>query len=300
MVNFQEFLETKKDYFLSRASGWSDNTIDVRDILKELKEIDEDLELDGGELDLSLYPNVFSVRIDGSYLRMPLTKIKLGDWPNLSVLEIQNNQLTSIDFLKDLSSHPEKLVFLNVGYNNINSDLEPLKPFVNLNYCFLGSYLNSEEWISSLDEERGRKFLEKRKDGKTYNQFYGSLEPIKNYTQLEKLCIAGTNIDSGLEYLPLSLVKENKKKVGEYVNVALGYQFNGIEEYLAAHNIIDCQPSKDSDKCKTIYEDLKKFGFVIEAWQLAHPEKMLLARPELFTDFYTKDKWQKALEQNKN
>ncbi|CAG8495624.1 5204_t:CDS:2 [Gigaspora margarita] len=38
-----------------------------------------------------------------------------------------------------------------------------------------------------------------------YNSFHGSLEPLKNLTKLNSITIAGTNIDSGLEYLPVSV-----------------------------------------------------------------------------------------------
>jgi len=37
------------------------------------------------------------------------------------------------------------------------------------------------------------------------NKFFGSLEPLKNLTKLKKLDISGTDIDSGLEYLPENL-----------------------------------------------------------------------------------------------
>jgi ankyrin repeat protein len=51
------------------------------------------------------------------------------------------------------------------------------------------------------------------------NKFIGSLEPLKNMTNLRKLDILGTDINIGLEYLPTSLekscylaIKESLKK----------------------------------------------------------------------------------------
>jgi len=46
-------------------------------------------------------------------------------------------------------------------------------------------------------------------DPNLYNHFSGSLEPLKNLTQLRLLDIGNTDIDSGLEYLPTSLESFN-------------------------------------------------------------------------------------------
>ncbi|CAH1755891.1 1405_t:CDS:2 [Entrophospora sp. SA101] len=40
-----------------------------------------------------------------------------------------------------------------------------------------------------------------------HNKFYGSFESYKDLTELRSICIEATDIDSGLEYLPISLVK---------------------------------------------------------------------------------------------
>jgi Leucine-rich repeat (LRR) protein len=48
------------------------------------------------------------------------------------------------------------------------------------------------------------------------NNFYGSLEPLKNLSEIQELDIRDTDIDSGLEYLPESVEKfycsANQKK----------------------------------------------------------------------------------------
>jgi len=52
--------------------------------------------VDGGELDLSDYPNLEEVYIWGKHLKTPLTKLRLGNHPNLTTLVCPHNQLTSL------------------------------------------------------------------------------------------------------------------------------------------------------------------------------------------------------------
>jgi hypothetical protein len=107
----------------------------------------------------------------------------------LTSLQLLGNKFTSIDFLTTLPQ-PDKLKKLEVPNNQIQlTALDFLKPFVNLKSVSLGT---------TIKEER--------------NLFSGSLKPLQNLTKLETLCIAGTDVDSGLEYLPPSLVKSVKKK----------------------------------------------------------------------------------------
>ena len=61
------------------------------------------------------------------------------------------------------------------------------------------------------------------------------------------------------------------------------------------NNLIDCQPLRPDAKVKKIQDQLRPFNYDIESWQLAHPEKMLIARPELFTEPESGDKWIVAL-----
>jgi hypothetical protein len=69
--------------------------------------------------------------------------------------------------------------------NNISEqDLSCFSRFINLNTLLIG---NSDE--------------SKIKQG-IYNRFTGSLEFLKDLTELKRLDIRNTDIDSGLEYLP--------------------------------------------------------------------------------------------------
>jgi len=63
------------------------------------------------------------------------------------------------------------------------SDLTFFSKFINLEVLGLGN--NNQE----------------KTNQNVYNHFYGSLEPLKNLTKLEKLDIDNTDLDSGLEYL---------------------------------------------------------------------------------------------------
>ncbi|CAJ0760362.1 4529_t:CDS:10 [Entrophospora sp. SA101] len=108
-----------------------------------------------------------------------LTNIVLNNCLNITKLVGNKNNLTNLNFLKDLSA--EKLAMLNISSNKIDSsNLNPFRDFVNLKHLGL-------EGI--------------------YNHFTGSLEPLKNLTQLEELDLAGTDIDIG----------EELKKYGEAI-----------------------------------------------------------------------------------
>ncbi|CAI2195085.1 2771_t:CDS:2 [Funneliformis geosporum] len=165
--------------------------------------------LEGGELDLREFKNVEKVNFYGLCLKTPLTKLNIEGLVNLTYLECpynnlnsldisQNvnlielicfdNNLTSIDFLNQLP-HPEKVLSLGISNNNIKpTNLEFLRPFVNLNRTLTLGNDMSERYNNNI-----------------YNRFYGSLEPLKNMTKLPGLCIDGTDVEEGLEYLPDSI-----------------------------------------------------------------------------------------------
>ena len=86
---------------------------------------------------------------------------------------------------------------------------------------------------------------------------------------LKNICIETTDVDDGLEFLPLEI-----KRLVE----------------------MDCRPNNTNANCKVIQDQLRPFNYDIEAWQLANPEKMLISRPELFTNPDSKDKWIEALD----
>src|SRR3954447_12465442 len=150
------------------------------------------------DLDLREYANLEKIDLEYSNL----TSINLSKCKNLRVLLLGVNNLTSIDFLNTLPN-PEKLERLEIYDNNIQpTTLDFLRPFVNLIDCKLGEN-------KSKDEE----LLKERLKNKIYNKFYGSLEPIKNLTKLEKFCIAGTDVEEGIEYIPAKLVDLNKRAI---------------------------------------------------------------------------------------
>ncbi|CAG8691419.1 13181_t:CDS:2, partial [Ambispora gerdemannii] len=141
------------------------------------------------------------------------------------------NNLTSVDFL-DTLLHPEKLEVLEVydsdptiKKNNISpTTLDFLRTFANLKDCKLGKNSNK-------DKDK----LNQRPESGTYNKFYGSLEPIKNLTKLEEFCISSTDVEEGLEYIPIGIAKLSAQKVKEGENAML-------------ENLIDCQPLRDDAK----------------------------------------------------
>ena len=234
--------------------------------------------IEGEELNLKAYKNLEEVIINGDSLKSPLTKLELGNHSKLTRLNVESNRLTnlnvsgcpelvhfsasfnelsSVDFLKQLP-HPEKLKSLNIARNNFApTTLDFLSPFTNLKGLTLGTK------------------KEKNEQG-IYNRFCGSLKPLKKLTELALLCIAGTDVDGGLEYLPLQKV-------------------SGYEGRLAP--MLDCRPLVPQAKVKAIRNELRPFDYDVEAWQLTHPKKMLVAQPELFFQDPNKEKWKKDLAQ---
>lgn len=94
-------------------------------------------EIDGGELDLSEYPNLERVAIVGNYLKSPLTKLKVAGCPNLKELWCHNNLLVELDLSKN-----EKLEELGIGNNNFSEqDLSFLSHLRNLKELRLGNNL---------------------------------------------------------------------------------------------------------------------------------------------------------------
>lgn len=161
--------------------------------------------------------------------------------PNLEELDCAENQLTSVDFLSNLP-HPEKLKKLLIYDNDIKlTKLDFLRPFVNLEDCRIGENIF-----------KGGYDLLKRLRQKTYNKFHGSLEPIKNLTKLEKFCVAGTDVEEGIEYIPILITQLSSEAVkkGE----------NPVEK-----NLIDCQPLREDAKVSKIQEQLRPFNYDIQA-----------------------------------
>lgn len=260
MTTLQEFLNQK---YLTEEDREKVKEVNIDRINHEVGG-----KLGGGELDLSAFPNLEVVILGyEDKLKTPLTKlsiinssnlrsldcfyqkissINLGSCDNLNRLVCSHNNLTSVDFLNNISN-PEKMEILRVNGNNIQpTDIEIFSKFVNLTQIGIGT---------DLDEA---------KKGKR-NQFYGSFQSWKNFTKLWKFCIEDTDIDSGLEY---------------------------FESNFPA---MTCTPHNPNSKVKKIQDELRPFNYDIKAWQLAHPNKMYQARPELFEQPESRQKWLNAI-----
>ncbi|CAG8590914.1 uncharacterized protein OCT59_026537 [Rhizophagus irregularis] len=101
-----------------------------------------------------------------------LTNIDLTGLDKIEKIFCDGCQLTNLEFLKTLN--PVRLVTLRMNNNKFPAqDLSCFTPFINLERLYIVN-----------------------------NPFYGSLKPLRDLTYLKEIGIAGTDIDSGLEYLP--------------------------------------------------------------------------------------------------
>ncbi|CAG8448146.1 807_t:CDS:2 [Racocetra fulgida] len=142
----------------------------------------------------------------------------LSDFINLERANFSSSRFISISFLNTLP-HPEKLITLIIYCNNIQpTDIAFFSKFVNLETLQIGAL------SSSLSET---------------NYFYGSLKSLKNLTKLKQICIAGTDVEEGLEYLPDSLAQSIKKK--------------------------NCRPHRSDAKVAKIQNELRPFDYDLEA-----------------------------------
>ncbi|MCE8163182.1 MAG: serine/threonine-protein kinase [Candidatus Moeniiplasma glomeromycotorum] len=177
-----------------------DNFGKTREQIKKLDIRGKNLER---ELDLSDFKNLEELWCSNNRL----TDLNLSGCNKLKKVGFSHNQLVNFDFnnLNQLEeiwcynnlltqitypSSSEKLTHLSIGNNNLSKqDLSILIQFKNL----------EELWIGNDDKSKIDKGI--------YNFFIGSLENLKNLNKLKLLDISNTDIDSGVEYLPESLVK---------------------------------------------------------------------------------------------
>ncbi|CAI2182466.1 9784_t:CDS:2, partial [Funneliformis geosporum] len=111
-----------------------------------------------------------------------LGSLNLNNLVNLGIINCSNNLLTELDLS---SQNPKKVTSLRLDNNNFShSDLSIFSRFTRVRDLYLGTN------------------KKKRIDKNIYNRFFGSLEELKNFTNLVELDINATDIDSGLEYLP--------------------------------------------------------------------------------------------------
>ncbi len=90
--------------------------IDAKKIQKEREEQSITEKLEGGEVDLSEYVGLEKARFERFSVETIITKLTLGNKPNLTELVCYNNQLTTID----LSKCPN-LIGLNFSVNQLTS-----------------------------------------------------------------------------------------------------------------------------------------------------------------------------------
>lgn len=282
MVTLQEYLDKK---YPTKEK--------VERITIEPKDNPHFRDIEGGELDLSTYSDLKEVTIREVYLKTHLTKLFFKSNPkleyldcgyvslsdldisgcsNLKEIKCQFNQLTSVDFLNTLPN-PEKLEYLFIYNNKIQStNIDCFSKFINLRTLKIGA---NDPWRKYRDGWRNE-----------YNHFYGSFESWKNLTKLASICIEATDVSEGLEYLPMSLAKATSWGTDETV------KYNATVRYMS----IECSPHENTTaKCVAIQNELRPYNYDLEAWQLAHPELMLISRPELFTNPGSRDKWIDAL-----
>ncbi|CAI2173144.1 11931_t:CDS:2 [Funneliformis geosporum] len=142
----------------------------TRNQVTELNISNKNLE---GELDLSDFINL--EKLDCAFNK--LTKLNLKGLKNLWHIDAGLNMIEDLDSIID-SLDSEKLLVLKVHNNNLpEQDLSKFERFVKLETLLVGKY----------------------------NRFYGSLESLKNMSNLKELGIYGTDINSGLEFLPESV-----------------------------------------------------------------------------------------------
>ena len=147
----------------------------------------------------------------------------LSGFVNLRALKVSYNNFTNLDFLNTIPN-PEKLIRLVVSNNNLQpTTLEIFRRFVKLEWLYIGTDDGGINWNH-------------------YNRFTGSLEPLKNMSKLQVLCIDATDIDSGLEYLPGNL----------------------------SDNISCFANTRPNPKVVKIQEQLSPFNYNIKSWQLAN------------------------------
>lgn len=214
-------------------------------------------ELEGGELDLKQYKRVWRVNINGECLISPLTKLDTSDLVDLEILEcpnndissvnlfgcnslrildLSNNNLTSLDFLDHLVN-PEKLEELYLFDNKIElTNIDVFNRFKNLRKIRIGT---SEWW------------LEKEKEQQKKNHFYGSFKSWESLTKLESIGFENTDVDSGLECLPESLSEAIEKGITRK------------DRYYR----ISCSAYTVEAKCKKIWEQLSPYNFDLKTWR---------------------------------
>ncbi|KLL02456.1 MAG: hypothetical protein MRERC_1c038 [Mycoplasmataceae bacterium RC_NB112A] len=208
-------------------------------------------------LDLTKFLSLEKLVLDGRALGAIVSNVDLSECRNLVGIIIRNNELTSVDLLKNLPC-PDKLQTLDISNNNIKeTNLDVFKTFINLRQLNIGTY-----GYSSSTEDF------------PYNRFYGSLESLAKVSNLGILLISETDVEKGLEYLPLTLF------AGKGQNY---FYFNQ-------------RSIRKEAKVKLIEKELERYGGSIIEWQMDHLEETLNAQLKFMIGFEEKKSWLDLLE----
>ena len=149
---------------------------------KEIKKLDIALKNLPGSLDLFDFINLEELNCYDNQL----TQLTLPNPNRIRWVNVENNYLTDLSFLKVLDS--EKMTSLHIRSNNFpEQDLSVFSRFVNLEGLSISNW-NQEKIDQGI-----------------YNRFKGSLKFLQGLRKLERLSISDTDVDSGLECLPDSI-----------------------------------------------------------------------------------------------
>ncbi|CAG8495025.1 25214_t:CDS:10 [Racocetra persica] len=189
--SFQELIKSDKEYALAAHAiqkGYNSTTVNIMDFNYDNKELGKTI--NGGELDLTEFPNLEKIYICGLYLKSKLTKLTLANKVKLASLdcsynEFQELEITDFTNLKKLVCHNNNLVSLSLTNcpNIIELDFEN-NSLTDLNFL-----------IGSVP------LINLEKLNLSGNKSISSLEPLKNLKNLKSLNISKTSLSPNLEHL---------------------------------------------------------------------------------------------------
>ncbi|CAG8663654.1 18913_t:CDS:2 [Rhizophagus irregularis] len=177
--------------------------------------------------------------------------LDLSDFVNLEKLNCSENELTSLDISKnkqltEIDCSQNKLISLDLSNclniklvtancNQLNELKLPVSNDLKLEYlnlldnsfsqnldCFNQLFNLKELLIGNIDGDRIQLGI--------YNQFHGSLKPLKNLIKLESLSINNTDIEFGLEFLPDS-IKNFRCLADQRAEAKVKKIYEQLEEY---------------------------------------------------------------------
>ncbi|WNE41294.1 MAG: hypothetical protein AM1032_000034 [Mycoplasmataceae bacterium] len=120
-----------------------------------------------------------------------LQTLHLNENQSLMEIDASDNEIYDFNFQGNNTSSLKKI---NIANNDIEeTDVEVFKSFINLELLWIGTW-NKENIIKSI-----------------YNRFHGSFKSFENLEKLESLFVSCTDINGGIEYLPISLSCKNSK-----------------------------------------------------------------------------------------